>query len=514
MREEHIRDSLAAKLELLEPGLTVSERDKEVVLSSVHGAGGRLDILARDSSNNHVVIEVKRSDQSARQAVHELFKYTYLLRFSVGVPQHCIRCFLVSTVWHELLVPFSELARIGDYEVRGFEIDVSPDGQVLTAKPVLPLSEEPAELEFDDEHELFLFESERQRTEFIAALLPKLETYEFLEFVAVVVDHNQRRHGIFPFGVYLVMTALSDEMEEQVLENLEPDHPIHDPNADADGPWLLSDALAHDIRRHLRGKYADWERGTPSKFIEVLNDWLVRRTIRVGSRVTNDVVFTDADIHRRITDIDGDNRFSFQFSGSPRHARSWEHAIDSLRRFLGRRSAWTEPLLQYLRAVALKRPGATLSLNIFNPLNIVPALHPVLREDGADPPFLELFVVDGSYVASVHGILEWSGAPMTLAPAKAFPGPGFINVFASREMEYEADLARHHLSESLLEFVGAPPTSVRRLAIVNGKLELRPLTAPVRGLDDFVRENATYVTQLARYMRVMLLNPRKGRVKG
>ncbi|WP_438032718.1 endonuclease NucS domain-containing protein [Sorangium sp. So ce204] len=510
MREEHIRDSLATRLDLLEPGLTVSERDREVQLSSPHGAGGRLDILARDSSNNLVVIEVKRSDQSARQAVHELIKYTYLLRVSLGVPQHRIRCFLVSTVWHELLVPFSELARIGDYEICGFEIDVSPDGQVLKAKQVPPLSEEPAELEFDSEHELFLFESERHRTEFISALLPKLETYEFVEFVALVVDHNQRRHGIFPFGLYLVMTALSDEMEEQVLESLDPDHPIHAPDAYADGPWRLADALAEEIRRHLRGKYADWERGTPSKSIEILNEWQVSRTIRVGRRVANDVVFTDVDIHRRIMDIDGDNRFSFQFSGSPRHARSWEHAIDSLRCFLGRRSAWTEPLLQYLGAVASKRHNATISLYIFNPLNIIPAIHPVLRENGADPPFLELFVVDGSYVASVHGILEWSGAPMTVAPAEAFREPGIINVFAPREMEYQVDLARHHLAESLLEFVGAPPTSVRRLAVVKGKLRLRPLTAPVRGLDDFVRENATYTMQLARDMRVMLLSPRKG----
>jgi len=77
--------------------------------------------------------------------------------------------------------------------------------------------------------------------------------------------------------------------------------------------------------------------------------------------------------------------------------------------------------MKYLHAIALKYPAAAVSLNAFNPLTIIPILHPVLREDDATEPFLEVIVDAGSCIASVHGILEWSGELMTLGPAEAFP---------------------------------------------------------------------------------------------
>lgn len=506
MREEDkIRESLAARLELLERGLTL--RNKEVPLPNAHGAAGRIDILACDTSNNYVVIEIKRSDQAARQAVHEFFKYTSLLQKSLGIPKHRIRCFLVSTVWHELLVPFSELTRIKDYEVRGFKILLGPGGLVLGAEPVQPLPEESVELEFNDEQDLYLFEHEDQRMEFMSALLPKLRAYDYVDFAALIIDHGKQRHNVFPFGVYLAATVLSDESEERILESLEPDNPFLDPDASADGPWTLNDALMLNIRRSLFGKYTDWDRGTPSKFIGIANDWVIRETARVGGRIERDAIFTDNDIHRRIAKTDGGNRFSFQFIGRPQHVQSWRHATASLKSFLGRCSAWTEPLIQYLHAIAQEYPAATVSLNAFNTLTIIPSIHPVLRENGATEPFLEVVVDTGSYIVSVHGVLEWSGEPMTLDPVEAFPGP--LNVLAPRTMEYEQDLARHHFTASLFEFLDVPVGRVRRIVVTDGKMMLQPLSGPIRRIDDFARENPGYLAQIARSMKVMLANPRR-----
>ena len=82
--EARIRDYLAAHLELIEVGLTLVKI--ELAVASPFGAGGVIDVLARDRFGHLVVVEIKRSDQSARSALHEITKYVALLKASYGVP--------------------------------------------------------------------------------------------------------------------------------------------------------------------------------------------------------------------------------------------------------------------------------------------------------------------------------------------------------------------------------------------------------------------------------------------
>jgi hypothetical protein len=101
------------------------------------GAKGFIDILARDRLGNLVIIELKRSDQDARQALFEILKYIPLFRQQHGIPAHRIRCFIVSTTWHELLVPFTEFRRLCETQTEGFCIDVDAAGNVKSARPFL-----------------------------------------------------------------------------------------------------------------------------------------------------------------------------------------------------------------------------------------------------------------------------------------------------------------------------------------------------------------------------------------
>ena len=124
--EKTIREKLAANLEMIEPGLSLIEQ--EYHLPNVWGGKGFVDILARDALDMLVIIELKRSNNSARQAIHEIFKYAALCRAQMGVPDHKVRCLVISTEWHELLVPFAESRARADMQMSGYELVVDSSG--------------------------------------------------------------------------------------------------------------------------------------------------------------------------------------------------------------------------------------------------------------------------------------------------------------------------------------------------------------------------------------------------
>lgn len=152
--EKAIRDKLAKRLDVLEPGLQLIAT--EYSLRNAHGAKGFIDILAKDAWGNRVIIELKRSNQSARQALHEIFKYSALFRSTGGLPYGRIRCFVASTEWHELRVPFAEFIRVADCQCEGFELSVDNEGNVLEATKHEPV-ELPGPLDLFYLHSAFLF---------------------------------------------------------------------------------------------------------------------------------------------------------------------------------------------------------------------------------------------------------------------------------------------------------------------------------------------------------------------
>ncbi|MBU2667788.1 DUF91 domain-containing protein [Actinoplanes bogorensis] len=138
--EQHIRDHLATDLDILERGLTLIRTNYP--LPNAYGTRGFVDILARDADGALVVIEVKRSNSTAREAVHEVVKYVALLRQEQGVNRADVRAVIVSTEWAELLVPFSNLKREWGNEIRGYHVHLAQDGpRIASATEVTAVPE-------------------------------------------------------------------------------------------------------------------------------------------------------------------------------------------------------------------------------------------------------------------------------------------------------------------------------------------------------------------------------------
>jgi RecB family endonuclease NucS len=93
--EKVIRTNLAKNLSFIDSNLILIK--EEYYLQNYYGSKGYIDILAKDSDNNCVIIELKRSNQSARQALHEITKYHSLLQQNLHVKDSEIRTIIIST---------------------------------------------------------------------------------------------------------------------------------------------------------------------------------------------------------------------------------------------------------------------------------------------------------------------------------------------------------------------------------------------------------------------------------
>ncbi|MFV0516765.1 MAG: endonuclease NucS domain-containing protein [Aminipila sp.] len=134
MREAELRDNISSNIDILEKGLVLLQ--KEQYIPNSLGTKGFIDLYAKDEKGNHVIIELKKSDASAREAIHEVFKYVEGVKSHLGVRDNEIRVIVASTEWRELLVPFSRFACDTKLNVKGLQIEVS-SSKVINTCPVV-----------------------------------------------------------------------------------------------------------------------------------------------------------------------------------------------------------------------------------------------------------------------------------------------------------------------------------------------------------------------------------------
>ncbi len=76
--EAQYRDLVAANLSAIDASLTLVGAEHEIRLPD--GRVSRIDILAKDRFGCFTVIEIKKSNQTARSTVQQLFKYAHFLK--------------------------------------------------------------------------------------------------------------------------------------------------------------------------------------------------------------------------------------------------------------------------------------------------------------------------------------------------------------------------------------------------------------------------------------------------
>lgn len=212
MKEKEIREYLAYNLHLISSELILIKT--EYKLENEVGTNGYIDILAKDIYNNYVIIELKGSKQSSREAIHELTKYLALLRCKLRLKNSEIRLILISTDWSELKVPFYEWKNKIDNLVEGYLF--TEEGQCVLVDEEL-LKQELCE--FSRNQLIFLYQTKSTMEQYEQTLIEKIKASGIKDFILLKIKNDSNSQVIYPFAFVLIIQRKTEDYYMSLLKS-------------------------------------------------------------------------------------------------------------------------------------------------------------------------------------------------------------------------------------------------------------------------------------------------------
>ncbi|MGW2511768.1 endonuclease NucS domain-containing protein [Streptomyces scopuliridis] len=358
--EHELRDLLAEQLDVLEPGLTLV-RCEFALSDPPLRTRGWIDILARDRHSLWVIIELKRSTSTSREALHEVAKYTELLQRDKQVAPDRIRALIVSTDWRELLVPVSNMARDWSHDLRGYELQVYND-RTLGAERVAMLPSSPEQY-VTPVHGTYLYASPQDRDrgwKHIQQIASKIGAPNLLaaDFERVSAKDGVSAH----YGLYLGVgtvewgSALSDSPE---VDGYGAEHPAE-----------------YEARSEINARVRCVEVGLayPGVLGTFLGDpnWEITGYRGTGAFALGNGAYEERDWLQMLLGHDrGDGHFKYIGSANPRITGRWHSFVDQAMTSLGGNPEWEMLVRAWLERVAGQPGDIDVFLWIYNPCDLI-----------------------------------------------------------------------------------------------------------------------------------------------
>ncbi|PKU21489.1 hypothetical protein CWS72_26530 [Telmatospirillum siberiense] len=346
--ETIIRDRLAADLSMLEPGLTLVAT--EFQLSNPDGAGGRIDVLARDEFKNFVIIEIKRSDAAARQALHEVIKYASILMRDQGIKPTHLRVIIVSTDWHELRKPFSEYLERPVCHTTGYKIRVDPTGKITHSERLKPLALA-APIEFSPTQMIYLYESPTVREYALPRAYDAMNAVGASDHVLIRCNYQgSNPQIIFPYGIYMVIAT------QPVIDDDDDDH-----------FWGTAEDRLWQKFTKLEVPRDTAESGGRDCLAQMLQSgWRVEVAARSGRFEKSKGILTDDDLLDSLVNFDDASQFWMCAQATPRFDEQWTEFRRHLDAILAGNALWRGVAARLLDEIAARDPEAKISVNVYN----------------------------------------------------------------------------------------------------------------------------------------------------
>jgi Endonuclease NucS len=403
--EDQLRDELSRSLSLIEPGLRLV--DTEYRVPNAHGTRGRIDILARDANGSWVVIELKRADGPARQALHEVTKYTELLRAELGIRQDRIRAVIISTTWRELLTPVSNVARDWFHDLRGYKLVLDSKGRPVQANRVdfLP---SPVAPRVTSHHYIYFYDSPEARDQGWQDIVERAAEAGGRDLLAADFLRVERVDLVrAPFGLYFAIGEVTpDQVPEWVKEGCEDPEDVEDP-------------LEYEVMCHITGHVfaADFDSARPGILRGLHDDpcWKIEGYRAAGAFAKRNLL----DERDLLRDLNGDDEGLGEvlYDGSARTTDRgrWPVFLRESTRSLGGNPAWERLTHEWLAEVASQQLESNVHLHVYNPCDLIDSLLHGWPDDleRRVPMLAAMAITPNGPHRSLLGQLYWDGVEVT-----------------------------------------------------------------------------------------------------
>ena len=423
-----IRDWLSENLDFLEDSLELIQ--KEYYLTDEVGARGFVDLLCKDDLGNFVIIEIKRSDSSARQTISEVLKYHALIRHNCGARESEIRTIIISTHWNELIRPFSEVIHRTSLALTGYHLQIDEQSYLpLSIKTVVPLEKQLLSRKFAYWQSLYLFEKEKDRDAFFVEFEKRMAKSSFKDFVLVkLVGPLDDQRIIFPWAVIYAFQKMPVSELIFAIEHSNQTfgyelYPLQDYESEAE----YVEYLELEYINHLddQGYSYESEDCYPGKVSSMLNaeGWSVEFVSRSGI-FDKDPRYSEEMLIEELKGMDGNNENSFWGIAESNQVERIKEIYEECQNSLAHAPGWLDFITSVITALNSTNRRFRITLVIFNPVSLMTSIfHSVrLLEYNYLPAYhLAVEFLDEGITELYRGDLYWNGEQPTSKFLKPFP---------------------------------------------------------------------------------------------
>lgn len=431
VKESIIRENISENLYLLDKSLKLVAQEHYIKMPD--GKKAFIDILAKDDFGCFTVIELKKSNQTARSAIQQLLKYANFLKRKNRLEESQIRCVILSTVWDELEDPFSEFIEFSQYESKGYLVDYEKE-KVPVFTEVRP---EYKKGNLSPLHNFIFFEFniKGERDKLLKEFGLTLKSLPSVNSVLIEMDYSGDDLNIInPFGFAWVMFTgdidnMNLDMSKLESKKLAPE--FFDAG-DIISLWegelpefnIRSKILLEQVRiNNSAGEYtglalhslnntlATWNYSTPVGFGDMFNDGL----------------FDEDEILSLACGFVGDHPYGFVTQTSPQRAKQFNFVRKKIDQFLAFNERWKVIVNHIFQQ---SDNSDVIKINIFNPLNFLGMINDVHKTNSSKRiPSLKITVEkESGTLLQYYGSLFWTNKKPIKCPKEAI-----LKLFASND---------------------------------------------------------------------------------
>lgn len=438
MKESVLRDIISENISILESGLTLIK--KEQYIPNKLGTRGFIDLYAKDSNGNHVLIELKRSSASSREAIHEIHKYVEGVKHHFGVKDEEIRVIIASTEWKELLVPFSRFVSDTSISVTGLTIDVS-DEQKISTRALTPLEVNNGRF-IAPWHTIHYYLNKGSLLSGISSINESCEKKGIKDYILIIfkgddffpsesqirrlellsgLSGNHLSEDKIPHYEYIVYFAMQELSQEQCIDSISCNkNELDEVNETIDS---LEDTekscYLHEVLTAMepRSNEDDLDISYPAKFDKLLNseNLNISSVKRYGNFSRNDLL-DDATLISEINGYDGITGQIFKKSIPIKNQYHLKILKNEIKNTLSTNLSWKYQILRALDDIEKNFPNSEINISIYNPeTGVFTPYFYLTKDDGVLylPTYSIIITNDGEVVQMYFGSLTESGHPKT-----------------------------------------------------------------------------------------------------